>query len=331
MPDLERKITRRELFSRNLVRQEPLSSAERSTDSIAILDRPVASGVNPDFVNYLASAAGILTVARIIELTRKDLFKLAVLSPVAGEVTKTIEAQIAPVEYERSLGRDRSFPWLGKRKGIVAAGLDEGGPWDKYDELDCIINGRRARSVYWPKMGGPSSTREWLTQILDNAITSEAGIAWTGYCLDAAAASYFAPRIKGPVKIKGIEFSVWDISVVDTMRFGGLARKTLDLGDTEQIRRRIQEGEAVLLDHSDTGTQNWWGLGREIQDDETVVITRSSDLEEDGLQTVYKNIAELRGAKLLTTDQKPESGYEGNFAVVDRLVGGLIVGTHRLV
>lgn len=298
----------------------------------------------------LALIGALASIPKELRFTRRTALKAALVAGGSLFLPNLVEAeqyQIVPVEYERSLGVDRSFPWLGARKGIKAAGLEEGGPWDKYDELDQKINGYRARSVYWPKMGGPASTREWLTNVLyqaiqdqvskdvkqgDNPDTAEViARGWIGYCLDGAAASYFAPHIEGSISVLGIEFTDWDRSVIATMRWGGLAREQLDpLNNPEEVARRIKNGEAVGVNRSDIPTQDWWGLARDIKDDGIVVITNTSDLGESGLQTLEKPVSQLRQAVVLHEDSS-QPGYEGNFAVVDRQVGGLIVGTHQLV
>lgn len=249
------------------------------------------------------------------------------------------QPQISPIEYEYSLGIHRSYPWLpldASVEGGEATGLNEGGPWDKYDAVDQAINGSRARSIYWPKLGGFASTREWLSFVAHNALHEDGENAyyvrrsWGGYCSAAGAASYFAPPVEGSIEIAGIEFAERERLVVATMRWAGLFREVLDLSDIEEVRRRIANREPVLVDNSDTPGQEWWGLARKISTDGTVTITRFIKWNEGGLQTKYKHISQLGGAYVAYPD-KPQPRYEGSFAVVDRSIGGLILGTHQLV
>lgn len=244
---------------------------------------------------------------------------------------KSVEAQAPKIEeiknYERSLGRHRSYPWLpidGGVEGEEATGFNEGGPWDKYDALDRIINGRRARSVYW------QPTRDWLISVAYMALLENNGAnsAWSGYCMDAAAASFFAPRIEGSKNVLDIEFTERDRMVIATMRWSGLGRQWVDLSSIGDIKTRVENGEVVVVNHSPTPTQDWWGLVREVQGN-NVIITRALKWDKKGLQTEVRHYSQLYGAYSLDPE-RAEPGFEGNYAVVDRQVGGLIVGTHQL-
>ncbi|OGE27995.1 hypothetical protein A2867_03635 [Candidatus Daviesbacteria bacterium RIFCSPHIGHO2_01_FULL_40_11] len=330
---IEKTISRRELFG-------SFSSAEKSADkgisvvegNIVIPNKPLlVPETKLSTVGYLA-VAGALTASKLT-LTRRDFLRASAL--VGGSLLLRPERaaaeepyQIVPMEYERSLGWHRSYPWLpvdGRVEGEEATGFNEGGPWDKYDALDRILNGRRARSVYW------QPTRDWLISVAYLALLENNGAnsAWSGYCMDAAAAAFFAPRIEGPISVLGIDFTERDRLVIATMRWGGLAREMVDTSDIEDIKTRVENSEAVVVNHSTVPGQDWWGLVREVQGN-SVVITRILKWDKDGLQTEYRHYSQLRGAYSLQ-ENRPQPGFEGNFAVVDRTVGGLIVGTHQLV
>ena len=330
---IEQAITRRELFG-------SFTSAEKSADKgISVLEGNIVIPNKPllvpesklSTIGYLA-IAGALTASKLT-LTRRNLLRAAAIGGASlflrsDRGVAEEQHQIVPVEYERSLGWHRSYPWLpvdGAVEGEEATGFNEGGPWDKYDTLDRILNGRRARSIYW------QPTRDWLISVAYLALLENNGAnsAWSGYCMDAAAAAFFAPRIEGPISVLGVDFTERDRLVIATMRWGGLARDGVDTSNIEDIKTRVENGEAVVVNHSTIAGQDWWGLVREVQGN-SVVITRILKWDKDGLQTEYRHYSQLHGAYSLQED-RPQPGFEGNFAVVDRRVGGLIVGTHQLL
>lgn len=256
--------------------------------------------------------------------------RLEKIALAAGEQYK-----IVPVEYERSLGHHLSYPWLpadGSIEGEEATGFNEGGPWNEYDALDRVLNGYRARSAYW------RPTRDWLVDVAWHALHDkgeeyyERVKSWTGYCMDAAAASYFAPKIEGSISVtvndQQFTFNQDDRQVVATKRWGGLARTPLSPGSRE-FTERVINGEPVVVNHGGPGA-DWWGLATAIESDGSVRVARSRTWQETGLVEIHRYPSELKGAYLLHED-RPEPYYEGNFVVVDRLVGGLIIGTHQLV
>lgn len=293
----------------------------------------------------LAAGIGAVALASSARFGRNRFFKFAAF---AGSIamaeslpTRVAEAEgnprIVPVEYERSLGRHKSFPWLpldGSIEGDEATGFNKGGPWDKYDALDRALNGYRARSVYW------RPTRDWLIDVAwhalyDGGYQNYLNIrSWSGYCMDAGAASYFAPKIEGPITVivgnQKFEFSESDRQVIGTMRWGGLARRSLDPGSKE-FADRVDNGEAVVVNHSGYSYMDWWGYGKKRKPNGKLDIVRSRVWTQAGLLVeIEKYPEELWGAYLLD-DSQPQPGYEGNFAVVDRQVGGLILGTHQLI
>jgi len=61
-----------------------------------------------------------------------------------------------------------------------------------------------------------------------------------------------------------------------------------------------------------------------------VTIARTLNWGETGLKIIYRDHTSLLGSYSLNED-RAEPGFEGNFVVVDRRVGGLIVGTHQFI
>ena len=275
---------------------------------------------------FLTAAAGILESDALVDR------RSALLAPLATvfSAKREKQAQIIPVEYEPSRGQE-SFYWLPQDRvvaGDEATGLYKGGPWDKYDALDRFINGYMARSAYW------RPTRDWLIDAAISAfLRDEAkGIDTnaTGYCMDGAAASFFAPKISGSVEYEGINFTEEDRRVIATLRYGGLKREQVNFKDLDELEARIENGEAVVVNYSPYENQDWWGLATKVDRNGIVTIARTLNWGETGLKIIYRDHTSLLGSYSLNED-RAEPGFEGNFVVVDRRVGGLIVGTHQFI
>ncbi len=328
MLDHEPRIsTRRELFNRFL----PDRKAFVVDGNIAISEVPPVPthAPQPFKIDYLAilAAAGML-IASNSKLIRRDALKIPALFVALPNMSASEkqDRQVVSAGYELSRGLHRSYPWLpadGTVEGEAATGLNAGGPWDKYDALDRIINGDNARSAWW------RPTRDWLIEAAFKALKKSnwADKGWTGYCMDAGAAAFFAPRIEGPIDIAGIHFTLRDRLVIATMRWSGLARDPIDPNNAADITNRVNSGQCVVVNNSIVSGQEWWGVVREgVHSDGTVVSTRYLRWgEEDGLKTESRQISELRGAKVLHEDRPEPGDFEGNFAVVDRPLGNLIL------
>lgn len=265
---------------------------------------------------------------RIVQAELNNLAVLAATTLIDPRPVYAEGRQIVPVEYQRGYGLTDSDPWLPSNpnlEGAEATGRNEAGPWDKYDALDRIINGERARSVYW------KPTRLWLDDAAKADLDKGEDAAASGFCLDAGSATYFGPPINGPITVEGIEFSEWDRLVIKTMRYSGFKRNLIP---KEEIAVRVANNEPVIVDYSENFRQEWWGLVREVQEDGTLVITRYlkyADLKDGhgGVITITRTYDDVVKAKVLV-EEVQEPGFEGNMMIVDRSVGGVILGTHRL-
>lgn len=243
-----------------------------------------------------------------------------------------------------------SLPWLPLSSSVYgnieSTGLNEGGAWDKFDELDRIINGRMARSAYW------RPTRDWLTEVAVNALNAGASPRSSGYCLDAAFGSRFGSMIKGDIEVLGIPFSLRERYVIGALACAGLDRDEYNEVNEQVMSdvsaRFVDLGEAVFADHSPVAGDEWWGVVREIEPNGMVTITRYQDYGRTDLRTLRVHYSTLRGFKVVSNN--PETGlpelnkahpkYTGNFAIINKIetpggqptrrVGGLVIGTHIL-
>lgn len=255
-----------------------------------------------------------------------------------SEVREQVLHQIIEIPYVPAKGQVMSLPWCpldASLEGSVATGLNEGGPWDKYDALDREINENRARSIYWPQQGGFASTRDWLTYVALGSLLKNnyATRKSDGQCMDAVAGSFFGPAISGPISILGIDFTEWERKVIAANRWAGLARDPLNINDRQDIINRVNSGECVVAEVE----PSWWAVIRDIQSNGTLVFTRYLRATkfgyEVGLQTEYRTFAQLRnaGVKVLYDNGIAEPDFEGSFVTVNRQIGGLILGTHQLI
>lgn len=333
--DPQRRMFFKSLFSQK--EKAPFSAA----GEIAI------SRVPPQLndLSPIEKALVIIGTAAFLPLVSRRRFLQAnaaafALAPVFFRKTRSNLA-VVPIPFEMSRGRHRSYPWLPAStlpEGDWATGLHEGGPWDQYDAVDRYLNGDNARSIYWPKLGGFPSTREWLTSVAANTLDGT-NAGWAGYCTAAESAAYFSPKIEGDLPVAGGTFDEWSRLAVSTMRHSGFLRDpyytTVDENSLWDLKNRVNNGEPVVVNFSPKPGEEWWGLATDV-DGDTWTLTIFTKWGQNGLITkvmdTYSNLdgSKIRGGAVLHSES-PHPGYEGNFAVVDRIVGGVILGTHALI
>lgn len=300
------------------------------------------------------------------EYTRRQVLKVAALFLVNTFVpvpnillprtvqTRSAEAAVRPTIVEKPVSEvelaegGESFPFLppdSRVGGLINTGLNEGGAADKYDAIDRAINGDMARCVYWPKMGGPASTREWLKQ------TGEAGLVredeynregilvrksnWRshGYCQDAIAASKYSPKIVGPIVIDGIEVSEWERQAIATWRYAGMARDpeftNIDNRVIEWVQNELAQGSGIAANYSAIEDEDWWALVVRVNDDGTFLLTKNTNYGGKFLNQGNYDPHGIRAVAKLNPERWQQN-REGQFKIIDREIGGLILGTHRL-
>lgn len=237
--------------------------------------------------------------------------------------------QIVDVPYEPGRGNIQSFPWIpsaSSREGIEATATNEGGAMDRYDAVFEAIYGVKIRDLY------TLSSREHLAMAhtANLAGAGEGGDVWAGFCLDAGSASFFAKPIYEGRNVLGVDFSKRELMQIATLNYAGLLREAVNPNDAEGLWNWIVNGRAVMVDWSQNPNQQWWGIARWIDEDNTVVITRHQRFtEEDGLHTERRHISQLRGAFILS-DGVADPNY-GSYDFLDKTVAGVILGNKKIV
>lgn len=294
-----------------------------------------------------------------MEYTRRGVLKLGIAAilgtavaaleqkfAVSTTVAASGQWEIVPNDYEPGNG-SQSFPWLppDERGAINIAsltwyerkfntGLVEGGALDKMDLLDQMLHGDRARISYF------KSTRAWLEETLRPMVNSK-NYWWFGFCLDAVAASKFSPRIVGPTTIivpqaDGTNFEItfdeWERKTIATLGYAGMLRepryKNPSPQQWDELLGHYYQGEALVVQYHPT--EEWWGLVSSVQTDGMLSVTQHINYKEPDLQSRDIHLASIYAAAILNPDQ-PDPGREGPYAIVQRPLRGLILGTHRIV
>lgn len=258
-------------------------------------------------------------------ISRRNLLWLGIIVSAASGLTHLLggtaraEGNIVAAEYEPARG-EQGLPW-GSAVEIVNGVWDSA--FDKYDALDRFSNGRRARSSYW------KSTKDWLKEVCREALKTGSP-AWTGFCRDAAAGMWFAPIINGARPIAGIAFSEAERQKIATFSYGGLLRypEYASCGDSAaEIEEWIRDGWCVAVNRSPLPDQDWWGVVTGIDGTGKWIISRPTTGRERDVQKEAKYPSQLWNAAVLPTTDMPHPGFEGNFAVINRHIGGLIINT----
>lgn len=246
---------------------------------------------------------------------RKLLFLKVPIAVTGVALGRNIAEDLQPARGEQGL------PW-GSADEIVRGLWDSA--FDKYDALDRFVNGRRARSSYW------KSTKDWLKEVCKKALLETGSPAWTGFCRDAAAGMWFAPVIRGDLPVAGITFSEEERQKIATFSYGGLLRypEYSSCGESAaEIEEWIRDGWCVAVNRSPVPYQDWWGVVTGIDKAGRWIVSRPTTGRESGLQKESKYPYQLWNAAVLQTTDTPHPGFEGNFVVINRDVGGLIIGT----
>lgn len=284
---------------------------------------------------------GSALVAANPVMERRDLFKAASVSPLLLRDNSEILSRIKGVPYQISAGRHRSWPWNQwsveseverEPQGpveIEATGLQEGGPWDKYDALDKLIYGGLARSAYW------KPTRVWLTENRDRVLTND-NKSWLGHCRPAVIGSWFGPQVEGDIDVEGVHFSEMERMQIGGMMYGGFWRDPvyteITLGVVKELQARVARWECVVLNATPEQGRQWYEVMTGVEG-ENIVTTRflrwKERFEANQLKKESRHFSQFKSAEVVHYE-KPYPGEEGNFQVVNRVIGGLILGIYKI-
>lgn len=246
---------------------------------------------------------------------------------------------IVDADYQKGAG-SQSFPWAPgspRAEGVLATGVYEGGPADKYDSLDEAINGARARYLYWRQTGYKySSTRGFIEAAATKDLNST---NWSshGLCLDAAAASFFCPWIEGPITVAGVEFNESDRKVIATWRYAGMYRyidyrAPITAAVLDEMRQRVRNDECVAAEwQNNSALGDWWALVKEVQGENVIMVRHAkwSEIETKEPIIVVRRFNQL-GAVVALDPTQAHPNREGNFTTINRQIGGLAIGTHQI-
>lgn len=271
------------------------------------------------------------------EYTRRETFGIfggLVLAAATGRVffeprptsAQTPEYSIVPLEYEPAYGR-QSLPW-GSAQEIVNGEWDSA--FDKYDATDIFINGWRARSAYW------KPTKVWMEEQWGRILRESTHRPSTGACQDAAVSSWFAPVIEGDIEIPqtGIKFTEIERRRIGALSFGGLYRypefeRTRDA--VSDLQWYYNEGHCVVVNRSLAANQDWWGVVVGFEGNNFVVSIPAISPQERGEQIEVRTPQSLHNAAVIQSTEYPHPERYGNFNIIDRNIGGLIIVTRQLV
>ncbi len=326
-PEQQPTYSKRDILGLNYLSNRDLVVVHNN--QIVIPNRP------PEYVGFpgiekieilAAIASGLTTEAlRTILITRRHGFKVG--AAVAGatvvgfpKITRANSAGvIIEAQYEPAKG-NQGLPW-GSAAEIVDGVWD--GAFDKYDGVDQAWNGSKARSVYW------KSTKVWMKEVCRGALrTGSPG--WTGFCEDAAVSSWFTPVIGGPITVSGITFSEPERQKIGTFYFAGLRRNpefSSVTGNVAEIVSYQRRGDCISVNRTPVSGEDWFGVITGIQPNGDFDISRPTGAGERGAQLETRVPSTLKEARVFTDVNTPQPGREGNFSIIDRDMGGLIIGT----
>lgn len=296
----------------------------------------------------IASLAAIASMAGVIRVSRRLFLVASGITALGFELEKAmadISVQVEKVDSEIA-GGNQSFPWnpLDERvDGLVSTGRNPGGAFDKADQIEQLIYGEKARSLWWKPL------RQWDAEIAEAVVIKEdvyddkgnlivrANWRQAGFCAYGASASILSSRISGPISILGIELNEFERKQIATMFFGGILRDPVFTRITADVIGVVRDdyfpkGVPIIVNYTPIPYEDWWGSLSGIAVNGDFIITRPMNHKDgDGalIKTSY-NPSSLKQIAVLNPGQV-QLGEEGAAVFIDPVVAGLVMGNLRIV